>query len=748
MNAPKHAPEDDADWLSYSEDLGDGRFASRVRVAGIHCAACAGTIAHHLQQAGVESASINSATGRARVVWQMGQTEPARWLPAAEAAGYTLAPVAGVDWLEITRAERRRALWRWLVAGFCMMQAMMLMWPLYGFSGDWGGSDMDAQSAALLRWGMLMLSIPVMLFSAGGFFQAAWRDLRTGRISMDLPVALGIAITFVVSCLATFAPQSHWGSLLYFDSLTMFVFILLSGRWLEAHLRVQTAGALDAISTQAPQRANRVLADGRVQNIPLSQLQIGDTVRVLPGELLPADGGVVQGESWVDEALLTGESKPVAKQVGSSVVAGSSNHSQTLLLRVEKVGADTRYAQIVALMERAAEEKPPLMQLADRMAQPFLVGVLLLAALAFFWWTSQGQLERGIVTAINVLIITCPCALALAAPAALLSATAALAKQGVLPRSISALERLAKIDTALFDKTGTLTQDRIRLAQTQALAAIDAALALSWAQALAVHSLHPAAQALLQTPCAATAVTARAVREEAGQGLLGHIDHAGQTLELRLGRATWCGLAGAASSTEVGMQVWLSADGQPIARFALEENLRPEAAASLQSLRDLGLRLGLLSGDTPSAVARVQAALPPLDISLAACTPQDKFAHLQKLQAQGAQVLMVGDGINDGPVLAGAQVSIAMAGAAPLAQVQADVLLLRPDLALLPMAVQRSRLAMRVLRQNLAWALAYNAVAIPLAFAGWITPWIASVGMAASSIIVLTNAARLQKKTQ
>jgi Cu2+-exporting ATPase len=731
------------DWLEYSEDLGDGRFASRVRVAGIHCAACAGTIEHLVQGAGALEAQINSATGRARVVWQAGQTEPARWMQAVEKGGYTMAPIAGVDWLEATRQARRRALWRWLVAGFCTMQAMMLMWPLYGFSGA-----VDAQSAALLRWGMLMLSIPVLLFSSGDFFRAAWRDLKNRRISMDLPVALGIALTFFISCAATFAPQSHWGELLYFDSLTMFVFILLSGRWLEAHLRVQTAGALDAITTQAPQRANRVQADGSVQNIPLSQLRVGDSVRVLAGELLPADGVVLQGESWVDEALLTGESKPLHKTPGSAVVAGSSNQSQALVLRVEKVGQDTRYAQIVALMERAAEDKPQLMQLADRMAQPFLLGVLLLAATAFFWWASMGQAQRGVVAAINVLIITCPCALALAAPAALLSATAALAKQGVLPRQVGVIERLAQVNIALFDKTGTLSLDRIALVQTQAFADYSPAQVLAWAQQLAAHSLHPASQALLAGADAASLTAATAVRETAGQGLEGQLQlpHNGHNAHLRLGRASWCGINDKAQSeNHAGMSVWLSVDGQAAARFSLEESLRPDAASSLQSLRDLGLRLGLLSGDSVSAVERLQQELPALDISRAACSPQDKLAQLQSLQYQGDKVLMVGDGINDGPVLAGAHVSMAMAGAAPLAQVQADALLLRPSLALLPLAVRHSRRAMQVLKQNFAWALAYNAVAIPLAFAGLVTPWIATVGMASSSLIVLANAARLTK---
>ncbi len=744
------AVEAKEDFLSYSEDLGEGRFASRVRVAGIHCAACAGTIESLVKQAGVEAVQVNSSTGRARVVWQAGQTAPTRWMQAVEKGGYTMAPIAGTDWLEISRKERRLALWRWLVAAFCMMQGMTLMWPFYELPGAWGGTDLDPQSAMLLRWGLLMLSIPVMIFSSAGFFQAAWRDLRLKRISMDLPVAIGIGLTFAVSCMATAYPNSHWGPLLYFDSLLMFVFILLSGRWLEAHLRVKTAGALDAITTQAPQRANRLAADGSVQNIPLSQLQVGDSVRVLAGEALPADGVVLHGQSWVDEALLTGESKPIEKQTGSAVVAGSMNQSQALTVQVQRVGADTRYAQIVALMEAAAEHKPRLVQFADRMAQPFLLFILLLAAGTWAWWAAQGVPTRGMVTAINILVITCPCALALAAPAALLSSTAALAKSGILLRHIGALERLETVRQVLFDKTGTLSEDRIQVQQMHALGDWDATQIWAAAAGMAAQSLHPASRAIVQAlPANISAQNGLSVRELAGMGLEAELP---QGQSLRLGRATWCGAAPElAAQYAGGMQVWLtlhSAAGpvQTLAVFALAESLRPSAQPSVHTLAQQGYGLHMLTGDGPAAAQAVATALGLQARQWqAAMQPEDKLQKLHDLQAAHGPALMVGDGINDGPVLAGAQVSMAMAGAAPLAQVQADVLLLQDDLQAVPTVLHTARRTLGIVRQNLWWAVLYNAIAIPIAMTGLITPWIAGLGMAISSLVVLGNSARLQK---
>lgn len=723
------------DYLSYSQDLGQGRFASRLRVSGMHCAACAGTVERLLHKAGVQNAQVNAATGRARVVWEPVHSSPERWLAAVEQGGYSLTPLEGEDHLEKARLEQRKALWRWLVAGFCMMQVMMYMWPLYGF---FGSNDIDFDSERLLRWAMLLLSIPVLLFSSGPYFSSAWRDIRHGRVSMDLPVALGIGLAFGVSATATLYPRGAWGALLYFDSLTMFVFILLSGRWLEAHLKSQTAGALDTLGAQMPQRARRLLAGGETESVSVKQLRRGDRVRVRPGEQIPADGRVAVGDSWVDEALLTGESKPVHKGCTSAVVAGSINQSQTLEIEVEQVGSDTRFAQIVALMEGAADAKPKLVQLADRLAQPFLIAVVAIAALAWAYWWAQGDAQRGLVIAINVLIVTCPCALAMAAPTALLSATAALARQGVLVRDIGVLEKLTHISHLLFDKTGTLTQDAIAVQAVELCGDTSSAQAWGWASALAQHSLHPASKALVAgCPPNLSAALATAVNELPGQGLEGQIE--GRTY--RLGRASWC----SPTAAPTGMQVCLARKGVVLAYFSLAEVLRPDASAALQQLQQMDMHLSISSGDQESAVARIVQQLGLTLPYQAERTPQDKLQQLRSLQAAGAKVLMVGDGINDAPVLAGADVSMAMAGSAPLAQVNADIVFLQGQLALVPLCLTHARKTMRIVKENLLWAVLYNCIAIPLALSGVLTPWIAGLGMALSSIVVLLNATRLQK---
>ena len=734
MSSP--APTVQPPHLSYSQDLGQGRFASRMRVSGMHCAACAGTVERLLRKAGVESAQVNAATSRARVVWDSANGAPEVWMAALEQSGYSITPLEGVDYLEQARLAQRKALWRWLVAGFCMMQVMMYMWPLYGF---FGANDIDFDSERLLRWAMLLLSIPVLLFSSGPYFSSAWRDIQQRRVSMDLPVAIGIALAFGVSATATLYPRGAWGALLYFDSLTMFVFILLSGRWLEAHLKSQTAGALDTLGAQMPQRAMRLLANGELESVSVRQLRAGDRVRVRVGEQIPADGVVLTGSSWVDEALLTGESKPVHKSSGSAVVAGSINQSQTLEITVEQVGSDTRFAQIVALMERAADAKPKLVQLADRLAQPFLIAVLGIAALAWGFWYAQGDAQRGLVIAINVLIVTCPCALAMAAPGALLSATAALARQGVLVRDIGILEKLTHISHIMFDKTGTLTHDAIAVKALDVCGDTTAAQAWGWAKALAQHSLHPASKAIVNRSSSEhLAFVASDVQETPGQGLEGLIDG----VRYRLGRASWCGLA---AGPQAGMQVCLARDGIALAYFSLDEAMRADAPAALQALQQQGLQLSISSGDQEAAVARIAESLGLQLPYQAGRTPQDKLQELRRLQAAGAKVLMVGDGINDAPVLAGADVSMAMAGSAPLAQVQADIVFLQDHLMNVPLSLAHARKTMRIVKENLLWALLYNCIAIPLALSGVLTPWIAGLGMALSSIIVLLNATRLQK---
>ncbi len=742
--------DDPQEWLQFSQaQPGQGTWTSQVRVEGMHCAACALAVEEALTRIpGVHAVKVSSAAQRASVTWEAGPTRPSQWLAAAEPQGYRLVPDLDLEAVAQGRRESRRMLWRWLVAGFCMMQVMMYAYPAY--IAEPGRITPDI--VLLLRWASWVLTLPVLLFSSQPFFASAWRDLRHRRISMDLPVALGIAITFAISSAATFEPAGWWAAEVYFDSLTMFVFFLLSGRLLEQRLRERTAGSLDALMQRLPHSVERRGGEGGFERVAVRRLRVDDVIRVLPGEAFAADGVLLEGSTHADESLLTGESRPVPRAVGEAVMAGSHNLSAAVLLRVQRLGTDTRYAQIVGLMQQAAVDKPRLAQLADRVARPFLWGVLVAAALAAaYWWTTDPA--KGLMAAVAVLVVTCPCALSLATPTAMLSAAGALARRGLLVRRLQALEALQSVDTVVFDKTGTLTETRMGLGRIEALASarlrhLDDALLLQLAASLARHSLHPVSRALVeaagQRGLDARRFEALELEEIPGQGLRAHLDGAqvlGVHGRLRLGRAAFCGTQSADSAA---LQVFLADELGCLARLDLDELLRPEAAPLVAQLRAAGLEVQLLSGDRQATVGQLAQRL-GLATARGDCTPQDKLAHLQALQQAGRRVLMVGDGLNDGPVLARADVSLAVGAAAPLAQAQADLLLPSAGLSALATVLAQSRRTLRVVRENLAWALAYNLISVPLALSGSLPAWLAGLGMALSSLLVVLNAARLAR---
>ncbi|OYT92979.1 MAG: copper-translocating P-type ATPase [Burkholderiales bacterium PBB3] len=737
--------DDPQEWGAFSRALEgrNGMWESSVVIEGMHCAACSLTVEDALLQIpGVVSAQVSSASHRAKVVWVQSQVLPSVWLAAVAAAGYRALPANDIFASEHRRVETRQALWRWLVAGLCMMQVMMYAYPAYIAQPG----DLTAEMERLLRWASWVLTLPVMLFSSGPFFKAALRDLSRGRISMDLPVALGIAITFAVSSVGTFTPEGIFGREVYFDSLTMFVFFLLTGRWLELRLRDRTAGALEALMNRLPDSVERKLADGSFVRVAARRITVGDVVRVHPGETFPADGLITVGTTSVDEALMTGESRPIARAAGMPVLCGSHNLSGTVIVRVDCVGTSTRFAQIVALMDSAASSKPHSAQIADRLAKPFLVGVLVAAALACAWWWERDP-GHALMVAVAVLIVTCPCALSLATPAAMLASAGAMAKTGVLVRRLQALETLAGVTTVVFDKTGTLTSDAMVLGQTTALGGLSAGDVLQMAQALAQHSLHPVSRALVQarSPHGAAADpswSCATATELPGQGVQGEVvcsGPGGAMLQLRLGSAAFCGVP---ASAVLPSQVFL-ADAQGwVATFDLEECLRPQAAGAVTMLQAQGLAVHMLSGDSVLAATDVARRAGIVQVR-GACSPQDKLEFLKALQASGQVVAMVGDGLNDGPVLAGADVSIAFGKAVPLAQARADFVILGDDLTLVAGTVLRAQRTLRVVRQNLWWAVAYNAACVPLAVAGYLPAWLAGLGMAASSLLVVLNAMRL-----
>lgn len=738
-----HLLDDPLEWSAFSrlDTQRAGCWESNLMIEGMHCAACALTIEEVLLSVpGVVKAEVSAGSHRARVVWSADAVQPSGWMRAIQSAGYHAVPANDAFARERRKSESHKALWRLAVAGLCMMQVMMYAYPAYVAAPG----DLTAEMEQLLRWASWVLTLPVILFSCGPFFSSALRDVLHRRVSMDLPVALGMLITFVVSTMGTFDPQGNFGREVYFDSLTMFVFFLLSGRWLELRLRDRTAGALDALMNRLPDSIARLSSDGTFEYVALRRLQFGDVIRILPGETFPADGVVMQGDTIVDEALLTGESRPVSRGVGGMVIAGSHNLSSVVQIRVEQLGNRTRFAQIVALMESASTSKPPIAQLADRIAKPFLIAVLLAAGLACaFWWGRDPG--HALMVAVAVLVVTCPCALSLATPAAMLSAAGNLARRGVLVRRLEAFETMASIDTVMFDKTGTLTRDAMVLASTQVREGVPMGQALDMAAALAQYSLHPVSKAVVMAADKASNSQqwrADNLKEVAGGGVSGRVwcgDAFLTASELHLGSADFCGVEW---SRPDSLQAFLSDERGWLATFEFHEDVRPDARSTVEALQKEGVAVYLLSGDSAQAASRVAAQVGITEFR-GGCTPQDKLEFLRNAQKRGHKVAVVGDGLNDGPVLAGAHVSFAFGQAVPLAQAQADFVVLGEQLGLVVKTLGLARRTLQVVRQNLWWAAIYNALCVPLAVLGLLPAWLAGLGMALSSLLVVLNALRL-----
>lgn len=772
-----------AGYTRWVEDAQGGALGqSRLLLGGLHCTACAGLIETALQRVpGVLAAEVQGAAQRARVTWDPARTRPSLLLAAVRQAGYEAYPDTGAQGVAQAERESRRALWQLFVAAFCMMQIMMYATPSYVAAAG----ELSPDMAALLRWASWLLCLPVLLFAAGPFLRGAWRSLRAGRIGMDVPVALGIGVTFVASSVASF--QAGVGGTVgaagevYFDSLSMFVTFLLAARLLESRARRRAAQSLDAVMRRLPDAAEVVRPDGSTALVTVAELARGDHVRVPVGQAFAADGVLLQGRTQVDEAMLSGESCPQERGPGDEVSAGCVNVGAPVLMQVHSLGEHTRYQRIVALVERALTQRPALLRQADRWAGPFLWGVLALAAGSYGLWQWIDP-SRAVWVAVSVLIVTCPCALSLGAPVALLASAGALARRGILVQRLDALEALTRVRHMVFDKTGTLTRDRLervaRVALLPESPGDTVALRAQRAAGLAGLSQHPLARSLQRAEAlepdgsAAAAVPTGTwvdAQEQPGHGVQATWQPAdGSAAQAwRLGRASWCGAAeapaDAAADAPAGPAVWLGrwAEADPAEaaaapmgmtpgrwqaclRFEFEEALRPDAATGIAALRAEGLTLHLLSGDQPAAVQLMAARL-GLHQHRAACSPQDKLDALAALQASGDVVAMVGDGINDAPVLARADVSIALGSAAALAQARSDVIILTDRIgdvaALLHVAVR----TVRIVRQNLAWAVAYNLACVPLALVGWLPPWAAGIGMALSSLFVVLNALRLTR---
>ncbi len=727
---------------SFVRELGETEREAALIVDGITCAACIWLIEQHVaKQPGVTGVEINFSSHRARIRWDSARTRLSSILAAIAAIGYAAHPYDAARSEERARKERRGALWRVFVAGFGMMQVMMYAVPAY-LAGD---GDMSADIASLLRWASLALTLPVIFYSAAPFFRGAWRDIGNRRVGMDVPVALGVGAAFAASVWATLTASGE----VYFDSVTMFVFFLLGGRYLEMTARHRAVSVTETLARLMPEFAARVEGypeDRAVEQVMAFDLQPGDVVLVRAGEAIPADGRVLEGKSSVNEALLTGESLPLGKTPGTNVIGGSENVESPLYVRVDQVGEDTRLAAIIRLMERASMERPRIVQLADRIAERFILALLLMAAaVAVAWWFIDPG--KALWITVSVLVVTCPCALSLATPVALTIASGAMARAGLLVTRGHAIETLARATHFVFDKTGTLTLGRLHLLDVLPLGDLDREACTALAAGIENSSEHPVGRALREaaefpTPGLETAGNVP------GQGMQSIF----RGRAIRIGRPAWAGelhdqplpeSANEFLSSEETV-IALADEAGWLALFRFGDALRPEAAALLAALRAEGLHLILLTGDAEPVARRVANTLGISEVC-AEATPQDKHAYVSGLQERGAIVAMIGDGVNDAPVLAQAQVSVAMGGGSQLARTQADLVLLGENIGALWQGYRLAQRTLRIIRQNLLWSFAYNFVALPLAMLGYVTPWMAGIGMSGSSLLVVLNSLRLQK---
>ncbi|WP_443191750.1 heavy metal translocating P-type ATPase [Pseudomonas indica] len=710
-----------------------GELASTcLLIEGISCAACGWLIEKHLRGLdGVAEASLNLSNHRLQVRWSDSRLPLSQLLKELRRIGYAAHPYQPDRAAEHLQRENRRALRQLGVAGLLWVQVMMAAmatWPEFNL-------DLSPELDKILRWTSLFLTTPIVFYCCTDFFKGALRDLRTRHLTMDVSVSLAIGGAYGAGIWSTVTGVGE----LYFDAVGMFALFLLAGRYLERRARERTLAATAQLVNLLPASCLRLDAGGQSERVLLSEIKIGDRVLVQPGALLPADGVILSGQSSVDESLLTGEYLPLPRATGDRVTAGTLNVEGPLTVEVQALGDDTRLSAIVRLLERAQADKPRLAELADRVAQWFLLVVLGVAAVVgLIWWQLDPQRAFWIVLAL--LVATCPCALSLATPTALTTATGSLHKLGLLLTRGHVLEGLNHIDTVIFDKTGTLTEGRLSLSAVHPLGALDSDACLALAAALENRSEHPIARAFGRAPRAAERVD-----NVPGLGLDGLVGGR----HLRIGQpdfvAELSGQPAPAIPGEHGQWLLLGDAQGALAWLVLDDALREDAPALLDACRARGWKTLLLSGDSSPMVAEVAGRL-GIDDARGGLTPDAKLAVLKQLHEDGHRVLMLGDGVNDVPVLAGADISVAMGSATDLAKTSADAVLLSNRLDSLVQAFAMARRTRRIIVENLLWASLYNGLVLPFAAIGWVTPIWAALGMSVSSLLVVLNALRLARQ--
>ncbi|HEY0681206.1 MAG TPA: cation-translocating P-type ATPase, partial [Steroidobacter sp.] len=676
----------------------------------------------------------NAATGRASVTWDSSQLDLAQVMRTIAQLGYVPHPLSDETVSRALRQERHDSLKRLAVSGFGMMQVMMFAVAVY--SAELGNEIMDPAIHGYFRIVSLLVATPVMFYAGAPILLSAWRSVRSRAVGMDVPVSIALLLAYAASVWNTFTGSAGE---VYFDSVTMFIFFLTLGRFVQMSVRQHTAGVTDALARQLPSIAHRIRADG-VEDVPVTSLRVGDVIQVRRGEVLPADGELLDAEAQLDEAMLTGESLPVRRRRGERIVAGTLNVDEPVRMTVKALGGDTALSHIVSLMQRAQTYKPALSRNADAAAARFLNYVLLGAGLTCALWLAI-EPSRAFAATLAVLVVACPCAFAIAMPAALAAATANLGRHGILVTDADALESLAKVDHIVFDKTGTLTRGELRVSNCISLAGMSEAQCLRTAALLEQSSEHPLARAF--APYRERGVVDD-MQTVAGRGVQGRVE--GRLF--RIGSPDFVAELHNQPSPPtspaglVGSVIMLGDEHEALAWFELADSLRPAAAETIDQLRSLNIEPQILSGDGYTAVASV-ARQCGITEHFASRTAQQKLAHVLWLQNEGKRVAVVGDGVNDAPVLGAANVSIAMGRGAALAHASAELVLVSDNLSALPEAVLLARRTLRIAKQNLLWAAVYNLASIPLAALGFIPPWLAALGMSISSVAVVLNATRL-----
>ncbi|MFY0640280.1 MAG: cadmium-translocating P-type ATPase [Bermanella sp.] len=718
---------DNPDVLGDIATVRDEQFETVLIIDGITCAACGWLIEKQLQRFdGVEAVQLNLSQHKLYITWQQDITALSEIISRIYSLGFKAQPYTPDAAQQQLQAEQKKAIQRLVLAALGTMQAMMFAVPLY--ADDWAGIFIKFET--YFRFAGLAITTPVILYSARPFFTAFIRDIKTRHLTMDVPVSIAIGGAFLASVYSTF---TH-GEEVYFDSVCMFTFFLLVGRFLETRARLRNGEAGNELHNLMPRACVKILENGDEALLPINQIAIGDCIRIVPGSTIAADGVIVNGNSSIDESIITGEFVPLHKQVNDAVIAGSLNVENPIDIRVTAMGKDTQISTIMSLLDRAAQDKPKIAQLADTLAQYFVAGVLIMSVIVFTAWYFIDS-ERAFWITLSVLVATCPCALSLATPTALTAATTALRRNGVLITRGHVLETLRKSRRIIFDKTGTLTLGQLTIEETIIVSKVNTN-PLQVAASLEHFSQHPIAHAFQFEHL----LPASNIHNHAGEGLSGIIENT----EYKIGTASFI------NNDQISAQApdprhWIAlADNKHVlAWFLLSDEIRPNAKHTIDELNQLTLECELLSGDQSTHVSHVANAI-GIKKYHGGVSPQGKLDYLAKQNPNDVSI-MVGDGINDVPVLAQAPVSIAIGSASDLAKTHADVILVNNQLTKLPQLIKQAHKTARIIKQNLAWALLYNSSVLPLAAMGLLPPYLAAIGMSASSLVVVFNALRLNK---